>query len=399
MDHPIQRPPAAPVLRRVVTFWPLVLFGLGVIVGAGIYVATGAVMQRAGSSAPFSFLLAGVAAGLTGLCYAELACRVPEASGSVGFIREGFRSQQLAQLAGVVVTVTVAISTASIVHGAIQYIQELLPLPTGWLAAGLLVTFTGVALLGVKESVGLAAVMSVIEIAGLLTATAVGLANAPNYSVADLIPLNTAALIGTFRGAFIAFFAFLGFETLANLAEEVKQPQRTLPRGILGAVVASLVLYVTVAVAAVWGRSAGDNPLLGLFEGRSALVFAMLGTIAVANGVLVQIVMLTRLLYGMACNRQLPALLRRVNDHTNAPGPATLVAGGVILATTLILPFERLLALTNLLTLGLFVLVDLALWRLHRLDTPSPVGFAAPRWVPPLAAVAALTLIGAEILL
>src|SRR5690242_20085751 len=99
MSDVFLRPSATPALRRVLTFWPLVLYGLGVIVGAGIYVAIGAVIQRAGNSAPFSFLLAGIAAGLTGLCYAELASRVPEASGSVGFIREGFGSRRLAQLA------------------------------------------------------------------------------------------------------------------------------------------------------------------------------------------------------------------------------------------------------------------------------------------------------------
>lgn len=399
MSDPIHRPPGNPALRRVLTFWPLVLYGLGVIVGAGIYVATGAVIQRAGNAAPFSFLLAGVAAGLTGLCYAELAGRVPEASGSVGFIREGFGSPLLAQLAGAVLTVAVAISSASILHGAVQYMQELLPLSAGWLAAGLVTIFTAIALLGVQESVGLAALMSVIEIAGLIAATAVGLASAPNHQLIDLVPLNMTALTGTVSGAFIAFFAFLGFETLANLAEEVKQPQRTLPRGILGAIAVSLVLYVAVATAAVLGGSTGRNPLLELFQGRSATAFAVLGTIAVANGVLVQIVMLARLFYGMACKRQLPPVLGRINARTNTPGLATLLAGSIVLAVALAFPFERLLALTNLLTLGLFVLVDVALWRLHRLGPPTSGGFAAPRWVPPLAALAALTLIGAEFLL
>ena len=398
MNDCLNNQPPRAALRRVLTFWPLVLYGLGVIVGAGIYVATGAVIQRAGSAAPFSFLLAGIAAGLTGLCYAELAGRVPEASGSVGFIREGFRSQFLAQATGVVLTVSVAISAASIVHGAVQYMQELLPLPTSWLALGLILVFTGVALLGVQESVGLAALMSVIEIAGLLAATAVGLAAAPNHHVLDLVPLTMTGFLNSVSGAFIAFFAFLGFETLANLAEEVKQPQRTLPRGILGAVAASIVLYVAVATAAVLGGSSQGNPLLGLFEGRSATAFAVLGSIAVANGVLVQIVMLARLFYGMASNGQLPSLLDRVNAQTNTPGPATLLAGALVLVVTLAFPFERLLALTNLLTLGLFVLVDLALWRLQRGGPPADSGFAAPRWVPPLAAGAALTLIVVELL-
>src|SRR5690242_18516953 len=102
-----------PRLRRILTFWPLLLYGLGVIIGAGIYVAIGSVIARAGDAAPVSFLLAGITAAMTGLCYAELASRFPEAAGSVAYVRHGFGSAALAKLTGLTVTVTVAISTAS----------------------------------------------------------------------------------------------------------------------------------------------------------------------------------------------------------------------------------------------------------------------------------------------
>src|SRR6185369_17688249 len=102
-----------PTLRRVLTFWPLVLYGLGVIVGAGIYVAIGSVIARAGDTAPVAFLLAGVTAAMTGLCYAELASRFPEAAGSVAYVRHGFGSNALARLTGLALTVVVAISAAS----------------------------------------------------------------------------------------------------------------------------------------------------------------------------------------------------------------------------------------------------------------------------------------------
>ena len=128
--------PAPPGLRRVLTFWPLVFYGLGVIVGAGIYVATGTVIARAGAAAPFAFLLAGIAAGLTGLSYAELAGRFPEASGSVAYVRQGLGSKRLAQVAGALLTAAVAISSASIALGAVQYMQVLLPLPTPLLDRG-----------------------------------------------------------------------------------------------------------------------------------------------------------------------------------------------------------------------------------------------------------------------
>ena len=240
--------------------------------------------------------------------------------------------------------------------------------------------------------------MSVIEIVGLLVATAVGFATAPSYHLGALIPLSLEGWRSTVSGAFVAFFAFLGFETLANLAEEVKQPERTLPRGIIGAIAASILLYVAVTTAAVLAGRTDRNPLMGLFHGRGATVFAVIATIAVANGVLVQIVMLARLFYGMARNHQLPALLGRLNARTDTPLQATLLAGGIILAVALAVPFEPLLVLTNALTLGVFVLVNLALWRLHR-TTPAGRGFVAPRWVPPVAALLSAMLIAAEFLL
>ena len=300
-------------LRRVLTFWPLVFYGLGVIVGAGIYVAIGAVIRRAGEAAPLSFLLAGIAAGMTGLCYAELAGRYPEASGAVAYVRHAFGSDLLARLTGFAMTVAVAVAAASIARGAVHYIVVLLPLPVPLLTMGLVAGFTWIAALGVRESVGIAATMGIIEIAGLIAATVAGLLAAPELHVSGMLPRDLAGWQGTVAGAFIAFFAFIGFETLANLAEEVKDPQRTVPRGILSALAASMVLYVSVASAAVLADSTAGNPLLGLFEGMNASVFAAVGSIAVANGVLVQIVMLARLFYGMANNGQIPAILGRVH--------------------------------------------------------------------------------------
>ena len=112
-------------LKRALTFWPLLFYGLGVIVGAGIYVATGAVIHRAGEAAPISFLLAGMAAGLTGLCYAELAARFPEAAGAASYVKHGLSSDWLGLLVGAATTLAVAVAAASIAHGAVLYLSEL----------------------------------------------------------------------------------------------------------------------------------------------------------------------------------------------------------------------------------------------------------------------------------
>jgi amino acid transporter len=383
----------------VLTLLPLIFYGLGVIVGAGIYVAIGEVISRAGEAAPLSFLLAGVSAALTGLCYAELASRFPEASGGVAYVRHGFGSNRLALATGLAVAAAVAVSAASIASGTIQYLEILLPIPVPLLFVLLIGGFTGIALMGVGESVGLAGAIGALEIVGLLAATAAGLVAAPDFHFTAMLPRDAQGWTGVVAGAFIAFFAFIGFETLANLGEEVKDARRTLPLGILGAVAASVALYLLVVTAVVLSDRTTGNPLLGLFEGKGASVFMVVGALAVGNGVLVQIVMLSRLFYGMATKGQLPSFLTGVSPRTQSPVPATLLAGAIVLTVTLLVPFRHLLVFANAITLVVFVLVDLALWRLRLLGPPPAEGFHAPIWVPPAAALVSLTLLVAEILL
>jgi amino acid transporter len=354
-------------------------------------------MERAGAAAPISFLLAGIAAAATGACYAELSGRFPEASGAVAYVRHGFGSERLALIVGALMTLSVAVAAASIARGAVHYLAALLPLPAAILIIIQVVLFSAIAVIGVRSSVGLAAVLAVLEIGGLVAATIAGLWAAPEFHLAGMIPADPAAWRGAMAGAFIAFFAFTGFETLANLAEEVKDPRRTVPRGILAAVAASIVIYLVVTTAAVLADSPAATPLLSLFSGWQLALFAGVAGIAVANGVLVQIVTLARLLYGMARHEQLPAFLARVHPRTQTPIPATVVAGGVILAMALFVPFEQLLVIANAAVLAVFAAVDLALWRIKR-TSRGPSGTTVPRWVPPFAAAISLALIGIELL-
>jgi amino acid transporter len=398
----------APALRRVLGTPLLVFYGLGVIIGAGIYVLVGSVVDVAGAAAPWSFVLAGVLAGLTGLCYAELAVRFPEAAGAAAYVKEAFGSDRLSQLAGLAVAAVVIVSTASIARGSVGYIQVFLAWPAAAIAGGLVLLFTAVACLGVRESVGLAAVMTVVEIGGLLLVLAAGwpaLQAAPQR-LGELLPaLEPGALAGVAVGAFLAFFAFIGFENLANMAEEARRPERSLPRAILISLGLSTLLYALVTAVTLLALpheelAASSAPLLlvaAQAEWFSTDLFAAIALIAVANGVLIELVMLGRLLYGMTRRGWLPAWLGAVHPRLRTPIPATLSGGAAVFALTVAVPFLHLVALTSTITLLVFALVNLALWRLQRRQ-PRSAGFRVPRFVPPVATLANVALAVAQFL-
>lgn len=387
---------SAPALSRVLGFWSLALYGVSVIVGAGIYVAIGEVGARAGAAAPVSFLVAGVAAALTGLSYADLASRWPHAAGAAAFVENGLGSAWLGRAVALALTVAVCVAAASIASGSVKYFAVFIPLPAWLMIACLVIGFTLLAIVGVRESVGFAAVLGVVEVGGLVAVIASGLVKAPEWDVTALTPA-LSQWQGVIGGAFIAFFAFIGFEVLANMGEETKDPTRTLPRAILAAVALSVVLYVMVAAATVWaGAQGASNPLLSLFSGNAALAFALVGALAIANGVLVEIIMLSRLFYGMATRGAAPSFLAQVNSRTKTPVAATLVAGGLVLAIALFFPFERLLSLANLLTLAVFTMVNLAAARVRANPAAPPAGVAAPAWAAPLAALMTFALAVSE---
>jgi amino acid transporter len=260
------------------------------------------------------------------------------------------------------------------------------------------VLFTAIAASGVRETVILAGLLGSIEIGGLVAVSIAGFLQAPDYDLGGMLPLSSAQWRGVFAGSFIAFFAFLGFESLANMAEEIKDPHRTLPRVILTALGASIALYIIVATAVVLADRQGTHALMGLFQNKAGRpIFALVAGIAVGNGALIEIVMLSRVVYGMARNRQLPAILARVERRTHTPVIATVVVGMLVLGAGLTLSFEGLLVLTNVLTLAIFSVVDLALWRVHATRGSGGSSFKVPRWLPLAAASVSLILVFAEL--
>lgn len=384
-------------LRRALTLTHIVLYGLGVTIGAGIYVLIGAAAARAGMHAPVAFVLAAILMALTASSFAELGGRIPLAAGEAAYAREAFGSDWVATAVGLLVVAIAIVSAAAISVGSAGYIGVFLPLSQPVLIAGVVLAMGSIAAVGIRESVSFAGAMTVIEVGGLLMLILAGLASGP-----DLVtrlpeiapPLSDARILaGIVSAALLAVFAFVGFESVVNLAEEVHDPRRVVPRAIfwtLGLTTLLYVLVVWVALVAVppaeLARS--DAPLALVFErltGGSPRIMSVIAIVATLNGIIVQVIMASRVLYGLGKQGSLPAALMRVNATTRTPVNATVLTVAVILALALALPLGHLADLTSRITLLMFAIINLALVRIKLRDRgrePPRTAYVAPLWVP-----------------
>jgi amino acid transporter len=402
MQQPGQPSAAKTGLKRSLGLGLLVLYGVGVIIGAGIYVLTGQVAAVAGMGAPLSFLLAGLLAAPTALSFAELSARHPEASGQAAYAHNAFKSGLLSRCIGFAIAAVGILAAASIARGCAAYLTGLLPMiPIAAGGALIVLFFTGVACLTVANSVAVAAMMTVIEIGGLLYVILAGLYQTQVHTPPpfEFAPDTIAS------GAFIAMFAFLGFEALANMAEETRDPDKTLPRAILLSLGIATALYVIVAYVAVNVTpldvlSNSPTPLLDVVISSpigNATLFSIIALTATANGVLIEILMVSRILYGMADRGWLPRWLAHVWPRTHAPVRTTLITGVVLLA--LVIPFDvgELAAAASNVLLSVFIVTNLALMRLHHTEPRPDIAIRAPRWIPPLGAAGAAGLLMAQL--
>ena len=245
-------------LKRRLTLPLLTLYGLGVTVGAGIYVLVGITAAKAGFFAPVSFLLAAMVVAFTGFSYSELGTRYPVSAGEAAYVRNGLKSSVLALVVGLMVATSGVVSSAVISIGAAAYIGQLVPLSHTTLMVLVIVSLGLVAAWGILESVVVAAVFTVIEIAGLLFVIWYGFTIKPDLlsEIGRLVPpLEPGAWTGIASAGLLAFFAFVGFEDIANVAEEVKNPQVNLPLAVILTLLIATILYMAGRFSRQPGRA------------------------------------------------------------------------------------------------------------------------------------------------
>ncbi|HEV2629383.1 MAG TPA: amino acid permease [Pseudolabrys sp.] len=397
-----------PALRRRLGLPLLFLYGVGITVGAGIYVLIGAVAGHAGTAAPWAFALAAAAMALTVGSYAELSTRFPVSAGEAAYVRAALNSRLASTAIGLLTMVIGIVASATVALGSAGYIGQFVAWPTPLIVAGVLIGLGLVAAWGILESVLLASLFTLIEVGGLVYIIAAGVAS--GVSLAPVLappPLEAHALAGIGYAALLAFFAFIGFEDLANVVEEAKVPHRDIPRAMVLTLIVTTVLYLAVAAIAVAAVPAADlarspAPLalvLRTLTGASPLVISAIAIVATLNTILAQLTMAARVIYGMARQGDLPALFGHVHPKTATP----LVATGFIVAATLALaltvPFERLAEGTSLATLVVFATVNFSLLRLRARKAASPHPHVrVPLWVPAAGLATCLAMLAAALL-
>jgi APA family basic amino acid/polyamine antiporter len=384
-----------PRLVRSLTLTHAVLYGLGVTIGAGIYVLVGIAAGRSGMHAPLAFIGAALVMVFSAASFAELGTRMPVSASEAAYVQAAFRREWLSLGVGLLVVATATISAATISVGSAGYVAVFLPGPASLIISGVVLAMGIVACLATVQSVTFAGIMTLIEAGGLVLIIVAGFGHGTDVvtRLPEIWPSagGTAAWVGLAGTALIAVFAFIGFEHLVNVAEELKEPSQTLPRALfltlgLTALLYALVVWIAVTAVPPQELARSSAPLALVFErltGMPLVTMSAIAVVATLNGIIVHMIMIARVIYGLADQGSLPKLLTRLNPMTHTPLLATAIGIGAILVLALAVPLVGLADLTARFTLVIFAVVNLALIRIKRRNDRPPLGaFICPRWVP-----------------
>lgn len=403
-------PDDAPTLARSIGLPQLVIYGMGGMVGAGIYGTIGAAAGALGNAVWMAFVISMIAALLTGLSYASLGSRYPKAGGVAYVTERAYGRPALAYIVGLTVTTSGLTSMATGANVFARTLASLVPdLPVGAIVLAFLAVLTVVNLIGIRESLWVNALCTLVEVGGLLFVIAIG---AAYWGDVDYTAVPTGHEFGAsllLSGAVLTFYAFIGFEDMLNVAEEVRAPETTLPRGIVLALVATTILYILISITAVSvvpptelaDTKTHGAPLAQITRVAApwlpGWVYGVITLFAVGNTALLNYVMGSRMLYGMARQGLVPAALGRVHPRRRTPYVAILTLGACVAGLAFAGNIAQLASATSLLLLGCFTIVNVALIVLKRRADEPRGRFEIPTAVPALGAIVCVALIIARV--
>jgi len=353
-------------LKRAIGLFEVTSWGVGIILGAGIYVLVGEAAGMAGNAVWLSFVLGAVVAGLTGLSYAELSSMFPKEAAEYVYLKVACGCEILSFIIGWLLITTGIISVSAVALGFAGYFQGFLGLPEVSVAVVLIVLLSYINFLGIKESTRMNILFTFVEAAGLVFIIVIGLGS---LGKVDLFEAPNG-LPGILSASALVFFAYLGFEDIVNIAEETRNPEKTIPKALILSILITTCLYILVSSATVsladWRALSGSSAPLALAASNALgeytfTLISIIALFATSNTVLIMLVVGSRMIYGMAREDALPRVLSRLNVKTGTPWPAILITMFASIIFVFLSDLELVAALTSFGAIVTFAFVNTSL--------------------------------------
>jgi APA family basic amino acid/polyamine antiporter len=394
-------------VKRDITGRMLYLFILGDVLGAGIYALVGQIAGEVGGVTWAPMLVALALALLTAASYAELVTKYPHAGGSAVFAERAYKKPVVSFLVGYCMLAAGVVSASGLALAfAGDYLATFIDVPPVLGAVVFLAAIAALNARGIKESVRANLVMTMIETTGLvLVVVAVSvMLSGGDGDLGRAVRFDSAAapVTAIFGAALLAYYSFVGFETSANVIEEVKEPRRVYPKALFGALLTAGVLYVLVGTAASVALPSDEladstGPLLSVIEatgtGIPSWLFSAIALVAVANGALLTMIMSSRLAYGMGKQGLMPSAFSRVLPERRTPWVAILVTTVIAMVLTATGSIATLAETVVLLLLFVFLSTNIAVLVLRRDKTGEGDHFRAWTVLPVLGALSCIVLL------
>jgi APA family basic amino acid/polyamine antiporter len=353
-------------LRRAIGLLEVTLWGIGIILGAGIYVLIGEAAGLAGNAVWLSFVLGALIASLTGLSYAELSSIFPKEAAEYVYVKIACGCDILSFIVGWFVVLTGIISVSTVALGFAGYFHGLFGVSKELVAIVLIGLLSVINFLGIKESSRLNILFTIVEVLGVVLIIVLGVGHLGQVNLLEA----PTGLSGILSAATLIFFAYLGFEDIVNVAEETKNPEKTLPKALLLSIAITTALYILVAMTAVslvpWAVLAETAAPLALIASTVLgdgmfTVMSFIALFATSNTVLIMLVVGSRMIYGMANEGAFPRSLAKIHHTTHTPWPAILLTMGASIAFLFVGDLELVASVTSLGAFITFIFVNISL--------------------------------------
>jgi basic amino acid/polyamine antiporter, APA family len=372
-------------LKRHMGLFSLTLYGVGLTLGAGIYVLIGEAAGFAGNSMWISFVLGAIVAIFAGLSYAELSALFPKAAAEYVFVKNAFKSEFIGFQVGWLTAITSMIVGATVALGFGGYFSQFVDIPIVLSAVLLLVVLSIISFIGIKQSAWANTIFALVTIAGLGIIVFLGITIDVKEPLDYFDTPN--GVTGIILAFVLIFFAFIGFEDMANVAEEVKKPKKTLPRAIILSILITGIIYILVSISAVrilnWEElSQSAAPLADIatrgLGNNGGITMSVIALFATASTVLITLVAGARILYGMAKSNSLPSIFAKIHPKTGTPWIAVI---GILVTSVVFALIGDIVIVANIVVFAIvitFAMINLSVILLRYVKSEDERPFRVP---------------------